>query len=91
MTLQQIRQKAKTMGVKNITRHKKDSLIKAIQEQEGNSPCFRGIEDCWEERCLWREECQADGRLAGSLQCSAGAFGSMSIESKAPVWSHLGG
>jgi Rho termination factor, N-terminal domain len=58
MTVQQIRQKARKMGLKNITRYRKEHLIRAIQELEGNSPCFRGIHDCWEVGCLWREECQ---------------------------------
>jgi len=59
MTVQQIRQKARKMGLKNITRYRKEHLIRAIQELEGNSPCFRGINDCWEVGCLWREECQS--------------------------------
>jgi hypothetical protein len=46
------------MGLKNITRYRKEHLIRAIQELEGNAPCFRGIQDCWEVGCLWRDECQ---------------------------------
>jgi len=59
MTLKEIRQQASELGVKNITRYRKDGLIRVIQEQEGNSPCFRGIEQCGETGCLWRDECQA--------------------------------
>jgi hypothetical protein len=59
MTLKEIRNKAKVMGVKNITRHKKDTLIRAIQQEEGNSPCFKGIHGCGESACLWREQCQS--------------------------------
>jgi hypothetical protein len=58
MTLKEIREKARTMGVKNITRYKKDTLIRAIQEVEGNAPCFKGIDRCGEARCLWRDQCQ---------------------------------
>jgi len=58
MTIKEIRQQASQLGVKNITRYRKDNLIRVIQEHEGNSPCFRGIEHCGETGCLWREECQ---------------------------------
>ena len=58
MTLKVIREKAKKLGVKNITRFNKENLIRVIQSSEGNAPCFKGIDDCWEFGCLWREECQ---------------------------------
>ena len=58
MNLRQIREKAKALGVKNISRHRKKILIKVIQEVEGNSPCFKGIKDCGELACLWRSDCQ---------------------------------
>ncbi|MCX5860820.1 MAG: Rho termination factor N-terminal domain-containing protein [Desulfomonile sp.] len=59
MTLKQVQQTAKTLGIKNISRHRKESLIRTIQETEGNAPCFKGIDDCREFICLWRQECQA--------------------------------
>lgn len=59
MTLKQIRERARTTGVKNITRFRKDVLIKEIQKTEGNAPCFRDIHNCGEVKCLWREECQS--------------------------------
>lgn len=58
MTLKKIRELARDKGIRNITRFRKESLIRAIQENEGNSPCFRGIQGCGEAGCLWREECQ---------------------------------
>ena len=58
MTLRKIREKARVVGVKNYTRYKKEELIRVIQELEGNSPCFKGMFDCAEFGCLWREECQ---------------------------------
>ena len=58
MTLKDIRDKAKVVGIKNITRYKKDTLIRAIQEMEGNSPCFKAIDECGEQSCLWRDQCQ---------------------------------
>lgn len=58
MTLKKIREMARDMGIRNITKFRKETLIRAIQENEGNSPCFRGIYGCGESGCLWREECQ---------------------------------
>jgi Rho termination factor, N-terminal domain len=58
MKTNDIRTKAKDLGVKNCSRMKKDELIKAIQCAEGNSPCYREIPDCRIMDCLWREECQ---------------------------------
>ncbi len=58
MTLRQIREQAKNLGIKNVTKYRKESLIKVIQETEGNRPCFRAIPSCGEFECAWREECQ---------------------------------
>ena len=58
MTLKKIREKARAMGVKNISRYRKDNLIRVIQEVEGNSPCFKEIENCGELGCLWRADCR---------------------------------
>jgi hypothetical protein len=58
MTLKKVREKAKEIGLRNVNSYRKEHLIKAIQELEGNSPCFRGISGCQENKCLWREECQ---------------------------------
>jgi hypothetical protein len=59
MTLKTIREKARDAGLRNITRFKKEHLIRAIQTNEGNTPCFKGIPACGEHRCLWREDCQS--------------------------------
>lgn len=58
MILKDIRAKARDLGVKNYSRLKKDDLIRAVQEKEGNSPCYQNIADCWEFDCLWRPDCQ---------------------------------
>ena len=58
MTLREIKEKAKTIGIKNSSKFKKDGLIRQIQQAEGNSPCFRGIENCGELNCAWRNDCQ---------------------------------
>jgi hypothetical protein len=59
MTLKEIRDLARQQGVKNYSRLKKAELIRAIQAQEGNSPCYQTITDCREDSCLWRSDCQA--------------------------------
>lgn len=58
MTLKEIRVKARGLGVKYYSKMKKDDLIRAVQEKEGNSPCYQNIYDCWEFDCLWRPDCQ---------------------------------
>lgn len=58
MTLKDIREKAKTLGVKNYTKMKKGDLIRAIQTAEGNSPCFEQITDCRQFDCCWMGDCQ---------------------------------
>jgi hypothetical protein len=58
MTLKEIQEKARSMGLKNYTRFRKADLIRAIQEKEGNSPCYQGISDCRQYDCLWMPSCQ---------------------------------
>jgi hypothetical protein len=58
MILKDIRELARQQGVKNYSKLKKAELIRAIQSQEGNAPCFQTMTDCREEPCLWRSDCQ---------------------------------
>jgi hypothetical protein len=58
MSMKEIREKARALKVKNYSRYSKAALIRAIQEAEGNAPCFKGISGCGECWCLWRDECQ---------------------------------
>jgi hypothetical protein len=57
MTVKEIRELARRKGVKNYSRLRKADLIRAIQEIEGNSPCYQAITDCAEFSCLWRQSC----------------------------------
>jgi hypothetical protein len=59
MTLREIRERARDLGIKNLKKFKKDVLIRQIQQVEGNSPCFKGIENCGELNCAWRDDCQS--------------------------------
>ena len=59
MNIAKIRAKAKQEGIKP-GKMKKDELIREIQKHEGNVACFkRGIIDCAQMDCLWREDCIA--------------------------------
>ena len=42
----------------NPKKMKKAEMIRAIQEQEGNFPCFETAADyCDQDDCMWREDC----------------------------------
>jgi hypothetical protein len=57
MKLTEIKEMAKGMGV-NPGKLNKAQLIREIQSQEGNVPCFdTAVKDCDQMNCLWREDC----------------------------------
>ena len=57
MKMQEVREKAKTLGIKSFGKKKVD-LIRAIQSKEGNIPCFKtGLDSCDQYKCCWRSEC----------------------------------
>ncbi len=58
MTIKEIRALAQRRGLKNYGRLKKADLIRALQLQEGNAPCFQAIPGCGEQACLWWADCQ---------------------------------
>ena len=62
MKIQKIRSIAKTKGV-NSSRMSKGKIIRAVQEAEGNFPCFRTARDgfCDQEDCMWKEDCLLPG------------------------------
>lgn len=60
MNLADAKELAKTRGIR-IGKMNKAELIRAVQEQEGNIPCFKsGIEQCGQMNCLWRGDCIQD-------------------------------
>jgi len=59
MMMNQIIEKARILGVKNYSRLRKADLIRAIQEKEGNSPCYQVISGCQEQDCLWKPGCHS--------------------------------
>ena len=58
MNMQEIRQLARTQGLKP-GKQTKESLVKTIQRTEGNFDCFatayQGV--CSQTGCLWRKDC----------------------------------
>lgn len=59
MKMPEIRSKAQRLGIKPGKMNKSD-LIRAIQMQEGNTPCFgTTMSPCDQEACCWRADCLA--------------------------------
>jgi len=59
MKINQIRERAKQMGVAQSAKLKKGEAIRAIQRAEGNQDCF-GADwrfDCQQHYCCWRDDC----------------------------------
>ena len=56
MNLNAVRAKAENLGV-TIPAKKKIDLIRQIQSQEGNLPCFKTRSACDQAECCWRDEC----------------------------------
>ena len=67
MNMQQVREKAKNMGIKT-SRLSKTGVIHLIQETEGNFSCFATAVDgeCDQLKCLWREDCFAAAKKAAN-------------------------
>ncbi len=57
MKMTDVQKKAKKMGIK-IQRLRKADLIRKIQIEEGNTPCFQLNGDfCEQQDCCWRSDC----------------------------------
>jgi len=57
MKLNEIKEKAKSLGI-NAGKMKKTELIHAIQEAEGNAPCYgRANGQCPYTNCCFIEDC----------------------------------
>lgn len=57
--LAEVKEMAARLGLKT-DRMKKFEIVRAIQEAEGNSPCFDSGEsvECGQTHCLWRADCK---------------------------------
>jgi len=57
MKMDTLKIKAKAMGLKTSGMTKTD-IIRAIQQSEGNFPCYGTARDyCDQWACAWREDC----------------------------------
>ncbi len=57
MKVSVIKKRAKKLGVK-VRGLKKEDLIRAIQNGEGNFECFGTTKDhCDQPKCCWRKDC----------------------------------
>ncbi|MCX5648777.1 MAG: SAP domain-containing protein [Planctomycetota bacterium] len=59
MKMQEIRARAETLGI-NSLRKGKESLVREIQQAEGNRDCFNRGESqtCGQLACAWRSDCR---------------------------------
>jgi hypothetical protein len=58
MKMQEIRAKAKALGIKNTFGLKKEELIRRIQKAEGYFDCFGTAKDyCDQVQCCFRDDC----------------------------------
>jgi hypothetical protein len=58
MKMQEIREKAKGLGLKNTFGLTKPELIRRVQKAEGNFDCFGTAKDyCDQMNCCFRDDC----------------------------------
>ena len=61
MNLAEVRQRAKTMGLRTSHISKKD-LIRSIQAREGNDACYQTKRaSCEQLQCCWWSDCMGKG------------------------------
>jgi hypothetical protein len=59
MKPEELKEKAKKLGVKISAKMKKVDIIRAIQSNEGNITCYQTgvLSKCEQFNCSWREDC----------------------------------
>jgi hypothetical protein len=58
MKMQEIRARAKALGLRNTFRLSKAELIRRVQKAEGNFDCFGTAKDyCDQFQCCFRDDC----------------------------------
>jgi hypothetical protein len=70
MNMQDIRTLARELGVARLGRITKLQLIRTIQTQEGNFPCFATAlnAECNQQGCLWRQDCFDNARKISTAE-----------------------
>lgn len=58
MKIDEIKEIARNHNIK-VGKAKKSDLVRAIQQAEGNQPCFDTLTsgECGQAACLWRGDC----------------------------------
>jgi hypothetical protein len=58
MKMQEVREKARRLGLKNTFGLSKVELIRMVQKAEGNFDCFgKAMDYCDQYQCCFREDC----------------------------------
>jgi hypothetical protein len=67
MKMQNVRELAKNFNI-NTSRTSKVSLIRAIQQAEGNFDCYASAQsgECDQLQCVWRDDCFAAAKKLNS-------------------------
>lgn len=65
MNVKEIQKLAKERGLKT-GKLRKAQLVHAIQEDEGNFPCYASATEgeCDQADCIWREDCLKEAKAA---------------------------
>ena len=71
MNFNEVRKKAKGMGI-NTLGMKKTDIVHAIQRAEHNEECFAAgrVDNCGEMKCLWRIDCISENNRRASITTS---------------------
>jgi hypothetical protein len=63
MKMEEVRAKAKVLGIKKTFGLSKAELIRSVQKAEGNFDCFGTAQDeCDQYQCCFREDCLRPSR-----------------------------
>jgi hypothetical protein len=67
MNVTQIQSIARSRGIRPLPKAKL-ALVRAIQTNEGNFPCFGTAydQDCDQADCLWRSDCFKSAQIAAA-------------------------
>jgi hypothetical protein len=59
MKADELKEKAKKLGLKVAPKAKKVEIVRAIQTAEGNNACYQTgmMSGCSQNQCCWREDC----------------------------------
>lgn len=74
MDMMQLKEKAKQLGIR-VGKMKKEDVVRAIQNKEGNFPCFGTAKDyCNQLACAWRKGCLPSQKLGKTYEQKKNAY-----------------